>query len=135
MYNIVGAAMEVHSILGGHLEESIYQYAMMEELKIRGIHFEAEKLIPVSYKNIQLKPYFKADFICNDDIVVEFKSVEKLCSNHRAQLFNYMHLLKSKRGILINFGGSSLAAERYFYHEKYDEMILLTKDNISDYVV
>lgn len=134
MYNIVGAAMEVHNILGAHLEESIYQYAMREELKLRDIPFTPEKLISVDYKGILLKPFFKADFICFDDIIVEFKSVEKLCSEHRAQIFNYMHLIKSNRGILMNFGGSSLVAERYYYDDKADEMILLTKDNLQDYV-
>lgn len=45
-----------------------------------------------------------------------------------------MHLVKSKRGMLINFGCKSLAAERYYFDKKYDEMILLTKDNLQDYV-
>lgn len=52
IYNIVGAAMEVHSELGGHLEETIYQYAMREELRLRDIPFESERLIPVEYKGV-----------------------------------------------------------------------------------
>ena len=64
-----------------------------------------------------MESLYRVDFLCIDDIIVECKSVNELINNHRAQLFNYMRLLKSSCGILVNFAPSFATIERYFYND------------------
>jgi hypothetical protein len=66
--------------------------------------------------------------------VIELKSVEEVVSDHRAQLFNYMRITKQHRGILLNFGETSLHAERYLFLPQYDMFVLLNQDNYRDYI-
>ena len=68
------------------------------------------------------------------DIIIELKSVESICSDHRAQLFNYMRITKKNRGLLLNFGEKSLRAERYLYISEDDNFVLLTQENYKDYI-
>ena len=133
MYDVVGAAMEVHATLGRGLSEPIYQEALMMELDMRGLKAEREKPLSVYYKGKLLSKYYVADFYYKD-IIVELKAVDKLNSDHRAQLFNYMRICDIDRGLLINFGEKSLRAERYLYLPKEDDFILLTKANYKDYI-
>ena len=62
------------------------------------------------------------------DICVELKAVQELCSNHRAQLFNYLRLTRMPVGLLINFGGDKLEGERYAFIERYNECCRLDKN-------
>ncbi len=133
MYDVVGAAMEVHATLGRGLSEPIYQEALMMELDMRGLKAEREKPLSVYYKGKLLSKYYVADFYYKD-IIVELKAVDKLNSDHRAQLFNYMRICDIDRGLLINFGEKSLRAERYLYLPEEDDFILLTKANYKDYI-
>ena len=133
IYDIVGAAMEVHKVLGRGMEEPIYQEALQMELQDRGIVVEREKRLRLFYKERQLQKTYLADFICND-IIVELKSVEYIVSEHRAQLFNYMRITKMYKGILINFGEKSLRAERYLYLPDIDDFVLLSQLNYKDYI-
>ena len=133
MYDVVGAAMEVHATLGRGLSEPIYQEALMMELDMRGLKAEREKPLSVYYKGKLLSKYYVADFYYKD-IIVELKAVDKLNSDHRAQLFNYMRICDIDRGLLINFGEKSLRAERYLYLPEEDDFVLLTKANYKDYI-
>ena len=133
MYDVVGPAMEVHATLGRGLSEPIYQEALMMELDMRGLKAEREKPLSVYYKGKLLSKYYVADFYYKD-IIVELKAVDKLNSDHRAQLFNYMRICDIDRGLLINFGEKSLRAERYLYLPEEDDFILLTKANYKDYI-
>lgn len=114
VYNIIGAAMEVHNQLGWGLLESVYQEALSLELEERGITHECEKEVEVFYKNKPLKKKFRLDLVAGD-IIIELKSVEEIRQEHRLQLFNYMRLTQKHIGILINFGESNLHGERYIY--------------------
>ena len=78
------------------------------------------------------KKYF-ADFFYNN-IIIEFKSVEEICSDHRAQLMNYMRIARVDKGILFNFGEKKLYAERYLYLPENDDFILLNQDNYKWYI-
>jgi hypothetical protein len=109
MYHVVGAAMEVHTILGHGMAEPIYQEALAVEMEKRGMMAEREK---------ELK----------------LKSVEEILPLHRAQLFNYMRITGTNRGILFNFGEDSLYTERYLYQPQYDEFVMLNHDNYMDYI-
>lgn len=102
MYNVVGAAMEVHSILGRGMAEPIYQEALAVEMKKRGMIAEREKELHLHYKDVLLEKTYFADFYYNG-IIIELKSVEEISPMHRAQLFNYMRITAQYRGILFNF--------------------------------
>lgn len=108
VYAIVGAAMEVQNQLGLGFVELVYHEALNIELGLRGIPFETEKEIEIIYKGHLLERVYKADLVCYDSIIVELKAVEKLKSEHTAQLLNYLKATKKQMGILINFGEKPL---------------------------
>ena len=133
MYDAIGVAMEVHKTLGRGLAEPIYQEAFAIEMGLRGLQVEREKALKLQYKNVKMEKTYVADFYYKG-IVIEFKSVEEICSDHRAQLFNYMRIAKETRGILFNFGERNLHTERYLYLPEDDEFLLLTRDNYTSYI-
>ena len=133
IYNVVGAAMEVHATLGRGMAEPIYQEALAIEMNKRDMIVEREKPLRLQYKDVILEKFYYADFYYNG-ILIELKSVDEICSDHRAQLFNYMRITGKNRGILINFGEKRLRAERYLYLLEDDDFVLLTQDNYKDYV-
>jgi GxxExxY protein len=134
IYNVVGAAMEVHTTLGRGMAEPIYQEALAVEMKKRGMIAEREKELSLQYKDVVLKKKYYADFYYNG-IIIELKSVEEVSSDHRAQLFNYMRITGLHRGILMNFGEKFLRAERYLYIPEDDDFVLLIQDNYKDYII
>lgn len=133
MYNVVGAAMEVHSILGRGMAEPIYQEALAIEMKKRDMEAEREKELRLHYKDVLLDKTYFADFYYKG-IIIELKSVEEISPSHRAQLFNYMRITGLHRGILFNFGEESLYTERYLYLPQYDDFVMLNHDNYKDYI-
>ncbi|MBQ9559901.1 MAG: GxxExxY protein [Bacteroidaceae bacterium] len=133
IYDVVGAAMEVHKTLGRGMAEAIYQEALAVEMKKRNMEVEREKPLRLHYKGTLLDKTYYADFFYKG-IIIELKSVEEICSDHRAQLFNYMRITGMHRGILINYGERSLRSERYLYIPEDDDFILLTQDNYKHYI-
>ena len=127
IYNIIGAAMEVHSTLKGGLLEPIYNEALTMELIDRGINAESEKYLPCYYKSRLMQKSYRMDIVVGD-IIIELKSVHKLVSVHRAQLFNYLRLTQKKIGLLINFGGERLEGERYVYDNAINDCYLVDKN-------
>ena len=127
VYQIIGAAMEVHDVMNWGLLEPVYNEALHLELLDRGSDNEREKELPCFYKHHEMEKFYKMDIVVGD-VVVELKSVEELNSAHRAQLFNYLRLTKKPIGLLINFGQPSLQGERYGYDEESNESILLDKN-------
>lgn len=133
IYDVVGAAMEVHKTLGRGMEEPIYQEALAVEMNKRGMVAEREKELRLTYKDILLKKTYYADFYYQG-IIIELKSVSEIISDHRAQLFNYMRITGTHRGVLLNFGEKFLRAERYLYIPDDDDFVLLMQDNYRDYI-
>ena len=127
VYQIIGAAMNVHDELSWGLLEPVYNEALHLELLDNNIANEREKHLPCYYKHHQLEKFYQMDLVVGD-VVVELKSVEELNSAHRAQLFNYLRLTRKPIGLLINFGQPSLQGERYGYDEETNECILLNKN-------
>ena len=127
VYQIIGASMEVHDELNWGLLEPVYNEALHLELLDRGVENEREKLLPSFYKGRRLDKYYQMDLVVGD-VVVELKSVDELCSAHRAQLFNYLRLTRKPIGLLVNFGQASLQGERYGYDEDTNECILLDRN-------
>ncbi len=124
-YKINGACIEVHKILGSGLLESVYHKCLEEEFRIRNIGFKSELIIPVNYKGKDLNCNFKCDFLIEDLIVLEIKSVNEIHDIHRAQVLNYMNLLKVPKGVLINFNvkhlfnnGQETFVNKYFNQYK-----------------
>ena len=133
IYDVVGAAMEVHATLGRGMAEPIYQEALAIEVNKRDMVVEREKPLRLQYKDVILEKIYYADFYYNG-VIIELKSVDEICSDHRAQLFNYMRITGKDRGVLINFGEKRLRAERYLYLPEDDDFVLLTQDNYKEYV-
>ena len=127
VYEIIGAAMEVHSVLNWGLLEAVYNEALHLELLDRGIDNEREQNLPCYYKNHLMEKRYQMDIVVGD-IIIELKSVEELTSAHRAQLFNYLRLTQKPIGLLINFGQESLQGERYAYNRLTNECILLDRN-------
>ena len=114
VYQIIGAAMSVHSELGYGLLESVYQECMQLELKERGVESVREEEINIYYKDQLLEKKYRMDLVVGD-VIVEMKSVSELVAGHRAQLCNYLRLTRKPIGVLINFGEESLVSERWAY--------------------
>ncbi len=128
IYNIIGAAMRVHSELGFGLLEPLYNECLQIELADDGIVAESEKDLPCFYKGRKLKKSYRMDMVVCDNICIEFKSVEKILPEHRLQLFNYLRLTQKPIGMIINFGNRKLQGERYYYNADTNECTLLNKD-------
>jgi len=107
-YKVTGAAIEVHKRLGPGLLESVYHKCLEKELELRKISFKSEYKIPYSYKGFNLDIDFRCDFLIEDILVLEIKSVEEVAPIHIAKLINYMNLLESPKGLMINFNVENL---------------------------
>lgn len=100
---IIGAAIEVHKVLGPGLLESAYEECLCRELGLRGIQFERQRPLPVEYKGVKLDCGYRLDFLVENAVVVEIKSVSGIEPIHEAQLLTYLRLGGWKLGLLINF--------------------------------
>ncbi len=100
---IVDCAFKVHSTIGPGLMESAYQECMMKELLRRNIPFKAEFQMPIWYEGELLNTPYRVDFLVDNCIIVELKSVERLLAIHEAQTLTYLKLSKHKMALLINF--------------------------------
>ena len=107
--------MEVHRELGHGFLEDVYQEALELEFKERGIPYEREKYIHIQYHGKQMQKFYKADFVCYGNIIVELKALQDLDGEHRAQVLNYLKATGHHTGLLINFGKSSLQYERLVF--------------------
>lgn len=110
-YKIVGACIEVHKLAGPGLYEGLYHQCLEKEFKLLGLKYQSELEIPFSYKGSYIDCKLKCDFLIEDLIVLEIKSVAEIHQIHKAQTMNYMNLLKVPRSILVNFNVTNL------YHE------------------
>ena len=114
-FKIIGICMEVHRNLGPGLLEVVYKDALEIEFKANNIPFEREKEFSIEYKGVILPHKFYADFIVNEDIVLEVKAVKEFSGEHIAQLLNYMKLSDSEIGLLVNFQNKSLQHKRLVF--------------------
>ncbi len=114
-YAIIGAALEVHRVLGCGFLEAVYQEALAREFILRGIPFKREAELPIDYKGEPLNAKYKADFICYDDIIVELKALDNISGKEKAQVINYLKASKFLRSLLLNFGSMRLECERLVF--------------------
>lgn len=111
-YEVRGAIFEVHNELGPGLLESIYEAALVQELKNRNLKVETQKSLPVIFKGRELDVKFRLDLLIEDQLIVEVKSVESLLDVHKKQLLTYLKLTNKKLGLLVNFNSDSLRSKR-----------------------
>ena len=104
MFAIQGAIFDVYREMGCGFLEAVYQECLEKELRQRGIPFQPQKELILTYKGQALEQRYKPDFICFDKIIVELKAVSELGKEHKAQLFNYLKATDLKLGLLVNFG-------------------------------
>lgn len=107
-YEIIGCAYEVHRTLGTGLLESVYQKALVQELKLRGFKVKSEVDIEINYKGVNVGSDLRLDIIVNDTIIIELKSVETILPIHKKQLLTYLRLTNLQLGLLINFNTNLL---------------------------
>jgi len=114
---IIKAAIEVHRTLGPGLFESTYLACLIHEIRAADLSYEAQKAVPLVYKNITLECGYRVDLIVQGTVVVEVKALEQIAPVHRAQLKTYLILTGCPAGLLINFnvpdfeGGRHTSAE------------------------
>ncbi len=104
---IIGAAIEVHKILGGPgLLESIYEAALCQELSLQGMKVQRQLAVPVTYKGIEIKDPLYVDILVINKVIIEIKATEKNNPIYETQVLTYLRLTGIKLGLLINFGNS-----------------------------
>ncbi len=123
-FDIIGAAIEVHKILGPGLMESDYEEAFLIELGIRGFKFTTQKTVERNYKGHQLKRKLRFDVLVEDLVVVELKAIQKVLPIHEAITISYMKHLKVPKGIIINFHVNNIFYEgqKTFVNEYYAQL-------------
>ncbi|MCL5961068.1 MAG: GxxExxY protein [Chloroflexi bacterium] len=100
---VIGAAIEVHRLLGPGLLESAYEECLTRELTLRDVPFQRQVPLPVEYKGTLVDCAYRLDLLVADLVIVELKTVEKLEAIHDAQLLTYLRLKGLWLGLLINF--------------------------------
>ena len=113
-HSIIGAAIEVHRMLGPGFSEAVYQAALEHELKLRGIPFESKKLVTVEYKGAAVATYY-LDLVADGKIVIELKALSELVPVHESQVIAYLKASGLKLGLLFNFGKQRLQTKRIIY--------------------
>lgn len=106
IYEVIGASMEVYNVLGPGLLESVYEKALLYELKLRGLKVSSQIPVNIEYKGNVIGSDLRLDVIVEDILIVELKSVESLLPVHFKQIRTYMRLLNKPMGLLINFNVS-----------------------------
>ncbi|HWQ81757.1 MAG TPA: GxxExxY protein [Ignavibacteria bacterium] len=105
---IIGAAIEVHKVLGPGLLESAYEECLSKELVDSGFFIERQKPVPVIYKDIKLDFGYRLYLLVNKTVIVEIKSIDGILPVHEAQILTYMKFAEIRVGLLINFNVTKL---------------------------
>lgn len=113
-YRIRGAIFEVYNILGPGFKEIVYHNALREEFNARSIEYDCKKRIKITFKDKQVGIY-EPDFIVEDKVIIEIKSVDIMPKVFEKQLYSYLKATKYKIGILVNFGGDKIDIRRRIY--------------------
>ena len=100
---VIGSAIEVHRALGPGLLESAYEECLAHEFDLRGLSYVRQMPLPLVYKAVHLDCGYRIDFLVEDLVVVELKSVESINPIHEAQLLSYLQLGGWNVGLIINF--------------------------------
>ena len=102
-YQVNGAAIEVHRILGPGLLESVYHKCLCHELSLRYIKFKTQMYVHLIYKGLDIDTELRYDIFVEDCLVVEIKAQKEILPVHEAQILTYMNILQAPKGIIYNF--------------------------------
>jgi GxxExxY protein len=102
-HEAIGAAIEVHRVMGPGLIESIYQRCLLREFELRGVHAVEKRAVQIEYKGIVFEECLRFDILLDDCLLLELKAVQEVHPVHKAQLLSYMKLLDVPIGLLFNF--------------------------------
>jgi GxxExxY protein len=105
---IIGAAIEVHRVLGLGLLESAYEECSCHELHLGGIAFARQQPLPVVYKGVRLDCGYRLDVVVENRVIVELKTVDRILPIHEAQLLTYLRLSRIRTGLILNFNVPAL---------------------------
>jgi len=108
---ILGAAVAIHTELGPGLLESVYEALLARALELRGLRCRRQQAVKLEYAGVSFDEAFRADLIVEDLVIIEIKSVVRLEPVFARQLLTYLRLTGKEVGLLINFGGHSLAGQ------------------------
>ncbi|RRJ98042.1 GxxExxY protein [Opitutaceae bacterium TAV4] len=111
VYAIVGAALEVHNVLGYGLHEKAYENALVHEFVLRRIPFEQQPRFPVIYKEVTVAEFIP-DLIAFRQVIVDTKVIDQITDYERGQILNYLHITGLQVGLLLNFKHQRLQWER-----------------------
>ncbi len=103
IYEAIGACFDVYNTLGPGLLENVYEQALLQEFKIRGLNFKSQIPVNIIYKGVHIGSDLRLDILLEDTLIIELKSVENLMPVHFKQVRTYMKLLDKKIGLLVNF--------------------------------
>ncbi len=112
-FGIIGAAMEVHRVLGAGILEAFYRDALGIEFGLRSIPFAVEVPCNIEYKGHALRGHYRMDFVCFGSVVVEIKARSATGPADHAQVLSYLASTRLQCGLLINFGASKLEYRRF----------------------
>lgn len=110
-YKILGCAIEVHKHLEPGLLESVYEKCFIHELSIKGLQYQSQQKVPITYKDIFLDAELRFDVMVENLIIVELKSIDGVLPIHEAVLLTYLQLLGKPKGIIINFNCTNIFKE------------------------
>ena len=109
---IIGAAMAVHNEIGNGFLESVYKWALAIAFEERSIPFAREVRLPIEYHGHVCPVRYRVDFICYGNVIVEIKAIPAITPQAHWQAISYVKAAKQERGLLINFGATSLQHKR-----------------------
>ena len=120
---IIGAAIEVHRILGPGLLETVYEQALAVEFAMRGFAFVRQKSIPLFYRDHQIGEH-RIDFLVEDKIIVELKAIEALEKVHFAIVRSYLKAARLSDGLILNFSSMPLTVKRVCRERDFEKIDL-----------
>ena len=113
---IIGCAFDVYNVMHSGLLETVYESALVYELRTAGFEVEQQKELPILYKGISLNKNLRMDVVVDDRIILELKATDAIEPSHRKQLFTYLALTRKPIGIILNFtNNGKVIFEKYWY--------------------
>lgn len=119
---VIGCAIDVHRIVGPGLLESAYRACLAEALRAETIRFEREVPVTLTYRSLVIKNAYRLDFLIDDRLIVEVKSVERVLPVHKAQVVTYLRMTGAELGLLLNF---SVPVLRHGVHTVFPQRVPL----------
>ncbi len=103
--------MNVLNEMGHGFAEKVYENALAYEFELQGLDFQKQSVLEVKYKN-KLVGHYIPDFLVDNKIIVELKTVERIGNNEKGQVLNYLKATNLRVGLILNFKNAKLEWQR-----------------------